>query len=180
MKIYTKTGDDGTTGLFSGKRVSKSSSYIEAYGNVDELNSWIGYCLSGCKDKEFQKDLLLIQHDLHTVCADLATPIDSNGKISRVGPNRATHLEKLIDKFEIELSPLTRFILAGGTALSSQLHIARTVCRRAERSVYRHSEQEKVNHEVIVYLNRLSDLLFVMARVANHRAGVQDVFWDQA
>lgn len=177
MKIYTKTGDDGTTGLFSGSRVPKSSSYVEAYGSVDEVNAWIGYCAASTKDKEFHRDLLAIQHDLHSVCADLATPLASKGKVLRIQADRANRLEKLVDHFEAELSPLTQFILAGGSELSARLHIARTVCRRAEREVIRHSEKEKMNSEVVIYLNRLSDLLFVMARAANRRAGLGDVLW---
>ncbi len=179
MKIYTKTGDDGTTGLFSGARVSKSSLYVEAYGTVDELNSHIGSCLVVCKDKELEKDLVKIQHDLHTVGADLATPIGAKVKILRIDTGRAQRLEKLMDHFEKELSPLTRFILAGGCELAARLHIARTICRRAEREVVELGEKEKINSEVVIYLNRLSDLLFIMARVSNHRAGVSDVFWDQ-
>lgn len=177
MKIYTKTGDDGTTGLFSGKRVAKSSSYVEAYGSVDEVNAWIGYSASNCSDKELHRELLAIQHDLHSVCADLATPLDSKGKIGRVHSDRSVRLEKLVDHFETELSPLTQFILAGGSELSARLHLARTVCRRAEREVIRHSEKEQINSEIVIYLNRLSDLLFVMARVANRRADVGDVVW---
>jgi cob(I)alamin adenosyltransferase len=178
MKIYTKTGDDGTTGLFSGKRVPKSSSYVEAYGSVDELNAWLGYCASTCREKDLHKRLLDIQHDLHSLCADLATPLDAKAKISRVKAERAERLEKWVDEWETELSPLTQFILAGGTELASKLHIARTVCRRAEREVIRHADQEKMNPEIVIYLNRLSDLLFVLARVANRRASVIDIFWE--
>jgi cob(I)alamin adenosyltransferase len=178
MKIYTKTGDTGTTGLFSGARVSKSSSYVEAYGSVDELNAWIGYCVSHCKEKDLRSELLQIQHDLHVVCADLATPIDAKAKITRLNSEKTLRLEKRLDRHEEELSPLTQFILAGGSDLSAKLHIARTVCRRAEREVIRHSEREKANPEVAVFLNRLSDLLFVMARVANRRADLPDVIWE--
>ena len=181
MKIYTKTGDDGTTGLFSGGRVLKNSSYIEAYGTVDELNSWIGHCQAVCKDKEIATHLDQIQHDLHAVCADLATPIDAKAaaKIERVGEGRAEKLEGWIDSYEKELKPLTQFILAGGSELASRFHIARTVARRAERLAVAHSQLEKINFLTIVYINRLSDLLFVLARVANHRAGVADVTWDK-
>lgn len=180
MKIYTKTGDDGSTGLFSGKRVPKNSSYIEAYGTVDELNAWIGHCNSACSDEEISEKLIQIQNDLHTLCADLATPLDAKtGKVERLDEKRSQKMEPWIDAFENELKPLTQFILAGGTELASRFHIARTVARRAERLMVSHSQSEKVNPQTIVYMNRLSDLLFVMARVANHRAGVPDIFWTK-
>lgn len=178
MKIYTKTGDDGSTGLFSGTRVSKDSSYIDAYGTVDELNSWLGFCGAVSRDKEISEELVHIQNDLHVVCADLATPMESKAKIDRVKAERAKRLEGRIDEFEKELKPLTQFILAGGSELGARLHIARTVCRRAERLVVAHASKEKVNHEVVVYLNRLSDYLFVIARLANRRGQVEDILWD--
>ena len=179
MKIYTKTGDDGTTGLFSGKRVSKTSSYIAAYGTVDELNSFIGFASASCKDPEISKELFQIQNDLHSVCSDLATPADTNAKIQRLEAERALRLEKAIDVFEKELQPLKQFILARGCELSARLHLARTIARRAEREVLLHSEKEKMNAEVVIYLNRLSDFLFVLARLANHRAKISDVLWDK-
>lgn len=178
MKIYTKTGDDGTTGLFSGGRVPKNSSYIEAYGSVDELNSWLGLCGAASHDKEISAELLQIQNDLHTVCADLATPLDSKAKVERIKGDRAKRLEKKIDDFETELKPLTQFILAGGSELSARLHVARTVCRRAERRLMDHASKEKLNNEVLIYLNRLSDYLFVIARLANRRGQVEDILWD--
>ena len=178
MKIYTKTGDDGTTGLFSGRRVSKTSSYIEAYGTVDELNACIGLCVSACADAEIKTELLRIQHDLHSVCADLATPMDVNVKVDRVTEEKAKRLEKLMDQFETELEPLRQFILAGGSELASRLHLARTVARRAERAVIAHGELETINQEVVICLNRLSDFLFVVARLANKRSSVSDVLWD--
>ena len=179
MKIYTKTGDDGTTGIFSGKRVSKNSSAIEAYGTVDELNAFIGFCAAVSEDMEISKELMQIQNDLHLVCADLATPLDAKVKIHRLENSRALRLEKSIDRFEKELQPLKQFILAGGSELASRLHLARTIARRAERRVITHAGLEKTNEEVIVYLNRLSDFLFVIARVANHRSKISDIFWNQ-
>ena len=179
MKIYTKTGDDGTTGLFSGKRVSKDSSYIETYGTVDELNAFIGHAMTVCEDKSLYDCLLQIQHDLHAVCADLATPLDANVKIERIADVRARRLETWIDDFEKELQPLRQFILAGGSELASRIHIARTIARRAEREAVAHAQQVDANAETIIYLNRLSDFLFVLARVANHRLKVQDVTWDK-
>lgn len=180
MKIYTKTGDEGTTGLFSGRRVSKNSTYIESYGTVDEVNSYLGFCATATKDDEILSDLYKIQNDLHVVCADLATPHDANAKIERVTSDRAQRLEGRIDHYEKELIPLTQFILAGGTELSARFHIARTVCRRAERVTVHHGSLEKINKETIIYLNRLSDFLFVLARVANSRAGVKDIAWNQS
>lgn len=179
MKIYTKTGDDGTTGLFSGKRVSKTSSYIEAYGTVDELNAYIGFAVSACEDPKIKKELLLIQHELHSICADLATPYDLKTKVERFGGTGAERLEKLIDELEKSLEPLRQFILAGGCELAARLHLSRTVARRAERCVIAHGAQEKMNAEIVIYLNRLSDLLFVMARYANKRSQITDVLWNQ-
>ncbi|MBN8554006.1 MAG: cob(I)yrinic acid a,c-diamide adenosyltransferase [Deltaproteobacteria bacterium] len=180
MKIYTKTGDDGTTGLFSGKRVPKTSSYIGAYGTVDELNSFVGFAAVVSKDSEISKELFQIQNDLHVLCSDLATPLDANAKIHRIESARTSRLENAIDLFEKELQPLKQFILAGGSELSARLHLARTVSRRAEREVLLHAEKEKINAEALIYLNRLSDYLFVLARLANHRAQISDVFWDKS
>lgn len=183
MKIYTRTGDDGSTALFSGTRVSKDSSAIEAYGTVDELNSWLGFCLASLAGPEFREiksDLLQVQHDLHVLCADLATPFESKTKIERLTSARAERLEAAIDRYQTELAPLAQFILAGGHESSARLHIARTVCRRAERLTVSDSHQRQVNPETITYLNRLSDYLFVAARLANRRAGVSDVPWDQS
>ena len=184
MKIYTKTGDGGQTGLFSGKRVSKASLQVDAYGEVDELNSWLGLVLTELKAAAFvsadiQTELTKIQHDLHRVGADLATSLESAAKIDRMTADRASDLEGLIDGFESELSPLTQFILPGGSGVAAHLHISRCVCRRAERAVVRLQENLAVNAEVIRYLNRLSDLLFVLARVANKRAQVTDIFWQK-
>jgi len=178
MKIYTKTGDKGMTGLFSGDRVSKASAAIESYGTVDELNSWLGLCHSQCKDSELQKLFRLIQNDLHQLCADLATPVESGRKVDRIRSEQVVALEKSIDHFESELEPLTKFILAGGTELSATIHLARTVSRRAERRMVAYAESATVNSEAMIYMNRLSDLLFVLARVANRRAKVSDVFWE--
>ena len=179
MKIYTRTGDEGETGLFTGRRVLKNSSYLEAYGNVDELNSWIGLCIVSLSDAGLKDRLLQIQHDLHVVCADLATPLDAAAKIDRVQTDRASRLEQWIDEMENDLKPLTQFILAGGSEASARLHIARTVCRRAERGIVAHFHQEKGNSEVVVYVNRLSDYLFVAARWVNAKLSVADVVWDK-
>ena len=186
VRIYTRTGDAGKTSLWGGVRVPKNSARVEAYGTVDELNAFIGAARVQCQDSEIDALLGSIQHHLFAVGADLSAPgagADSRGGISvtRVGPEMAAGLEAHIDSFEAELPPLTRFILPGGTPLSAALHVARAVARRAERNCVTLAEQdadEGVNGEVIVYLNRLSDLLFVLARAANHRAGASDVIWN--
>lgn len=179
MKIYTKTGDDGSTGLFSGGRVKKNSSAIEAYGTVDELNAWIGSAIVVASAR-LRSFLLQIQHDLHLLCADLATPLDAKKKIDRMTEVRTKRLEKWIDEVEAELDPLNRFILAGGSEAAVRLHVARTVARRAERRMVSFSEESKMNPEALIYMNRLSDFLFVLARLANKEAGQKDVFWDQS
>jgi cob(I)alamin adenosyltransferase len=181
MKIYTKTGDDGSTGLFSGRRVSKDSSYIDSYGTVDEVNSLIGWCLveAAHLDSPLREQLVQIQHDLHAVCADLATPLDASVSMKRVTEDRILRLEKWMDAAELDLKPLKNFILAGGDELAARLHIARTVARRAERITVTHAKAEEVNPLTIRYLNRLSDYLFMAARWANHHQGISDVEWNK-
>lgn len=179
MKIYTKTGDAGETGLFSGPRVSKGSDHVTAYGDVDELNSIIGLAIAALKSDDVIADLTKIQHDLHCVGADLATPLEAKTTIDRISEDRTVALERMIDRYEGELPRLIQFILPGGDQSAALLHVARTVCRRAERSVVRLRETVAYNGEVLKYLNRLSDLLFVLARVANKRLGRQDVFWEK-
>jgi cob(I)alamin adenosyltransferase len=182
LRIYTRTGDDGTTGLFGGRRVSKADCRVEAYGSVDELNAQIGLAVTLCPDPDLCGLLLSIQHDLFSIGADLATPPDDSGSHGRatvepVTGDRAQRLESEIDRLEIELEPLRAFILPGGSALASHLHVCRSVCRRAERRTIALSHADVTNPEIIRYLNRLSDFLFVAARVANARAGVADVPW---
>ncbi|MEM6961952.1 MAG: cob(I)yrinic acid a,c-diamide adenosyltransferase [Myxococcota bacterium] len=180
MKIYTKTGDDGTTGLFGGGRVSKTALRVAAYGDVDELNAHLGLISS---DEALSKELVgwvtEIQSELFGLGAEIATPTDHQEKIAalRLTPDCVTRLEEIVDVCEQELEPLRNFILPSGTSLSAKFHLARTVCRRAERSVVLLHGQETVSSVILRYLNRLSDLLFVLARVANHRAGVPDVPW---
>jgi cob(I)alamin adenosyltransferase len=180
MKIYTKTGDDGTTGLLGPGRVLKDAPRIEAYGTVDELNAVLGLArATGGLDPELDALVARLQDDLFAVGAALADP-DPAGKFhNAVGPERAGRLEAEIDHLEAELPPLTHFILPGGTLASSQLHLARTIGRRAERHVVHlgHQPGESVPENLVVYLNRLSDLLFVVARAVNHRASVADVVW---
>jgi cob(I)alamin adenosyltransferase len=179
MKIYTKTGDSGETSLFDNTRVSKADARVDAYGEVDELNAAIGAVLSTPTDADLAELLQTIQRELFALGARLADPSSRiAGRVEKVVVNEAgvARLEQAIDRFEGELPPLRRFILPGGSPAGALLHLARTICRRAERRVIGLGAGA-VEPIVIVYLNRLSDLLFVMARVANHRAGVAEVEW---
>jgi cob(I)alamin adenosyltransferase len=179
MKIYTKTGDRGQTALFGGARVSKASVRVSAYGDVDELNSHLGVVCAHGPDAALATRLREIQEELFSLGAELAKNPDKDVDLGvpGVGDVQIERLERDIDAFETELEPLKTFILPGGTPSAAFLHVARTACRRAERAVVLLTEAEPVRPELVRYLNRLSDLLFVMARVANHRAGVADVPW---
>jgi len=182
MKIYTKTGDGGETSLMGGGRVSKDHIRVSAYGDVDETNAAIGLARVTAPT-DFEADLLAtIQHDLFTIGGSLATPEPDRLKQQQrdkviVPADRIVALEAAIDAADRELPPLTAFVLPGGTPKAAALHLARTICRRAERTVVHLGHLEHVPEEVLVYLNRLSDLLFTLARLANHRAGVADVTW---
>jgi cob(I)alamin adenosyltransferase len=180
LKIYTKTGDDGTTGLLGSQRVLKDDPRIDAYGTVDELNAVIGLARSTAMDGGTDAILAKIQNDLFTVGSALADPNPSGTFHSLVTLTMAEELERQIDALELELPPLTQFILPGGSPASAHLHLARTVCRRAERLVVRlaHLPGEDVSETVVVYLNRLSDALFVLARHVNWKAGFDDVPWS--
>lgn len=177
MKIYTKTGDDGTTGLYGGGRVSKASARIECYGTVDELNSVLGMTLSRDCSPECRRYLTAIQHTLFVLGADLATPNDSKASVDRIEEHNATQLEQWIDELDARLEPLKNFILPGGTESASTLHVARTVCRRAERLCVGAHEVEDLGDAVVHYLNRLSDFLFMLARWENQAAGLEDIPW---
>lgn len=174
MKIYTKTGDRGQTGLIGGKRVSKASLRIEAYGSVDEVNSALGVVLNQLEKLPLHEVIRHIQNDLHLLCADLADP-NLAGNTPRALRDHAAALEKECDALEARLPALTQFILPGGAPAAAQLHWARTVARRAERRVVELAAHEEVNPCVVQYLNRLSDLLFLMARWANVQAGVSEL-----
>jgi cob(I)alamin adenosyltransferase len=179
MKIYTKTGDRGDTRLFDGTKVRKHHDRVDAYGDIDELNSFIGAAASFVTDAELATILADIQKDLFSVGAQLADPKfreRASGKF-QLAPERTAVLEETIGRFETELPPLRQFILAGGGHAGALLHVARTVCRRAERRVVKLSEEVEVSAGVIEYLNRLSDFLFVIARVVNYREGKQEVPW---
>ncbi|MBM4378287.1 MAG: cob(I)yrinic acid a,c-diamide adenosyltransferase [Deltaproteobacteria bacterium] len=179
MRIYTKTGDTGETGLFGGGRVKKSDGRVDAYGEVDELNAHLGLARSLGLDPELDALAARLQEQLFVLGGIIATPLGSKAAASlpKLQPEWVTEMERAIDRFDDELKPLTNFILPGGSASASALHVARTVCRRAERRVVPLQEADKVDIACVVYLNRLSDLLFTMARAQNHRAGVADDLW---
>lgn len=182
MKIYTKTGDQGETGLFGGPRVRKDSPRIEAYGTVDELNAVLGAARVETTELDAHLDELLarVQNDLFDLGAELASPQAEKHRRA-IAAAQIAELEQAIDRYEERLPPLREFILPGGSPAAAQLHLARTVCRRAERLVVALSAApgESVSDLAIVYLNRLSDLLFVLARVANQLAGKADVAWQK-
>jgi cob(I)alamin adenosyltransferase len=178
MKIYTKTGDDGTTGLQGGKRVSKFNPRILAYGAVDEINSILGIILSKNVDNDLKKIFIKIQNDLFVMGSDLSNP-NLDDKKNRISSELVQYLEEKIDQFENELTPLSNFILPGGHHLASLIHFSRTVTRRAESNLVMLSEKESINQNCQKYLNRLSDLLFVLARLVNKRNGINDTIWGQ-
>ena len=181
MKIYTKTGDAGDTGLFGGGRVPKNHPRVEAYGDVDELNSSIGFARAIEKMPRVDDVLLPVQRDLHAIGALLATPnrekMAQHLEKARIDDDRIRELEQAIDAGDDELEPLRTFIIPGGTPKAAALHVARTVCRRAERRVVQLAGESEIPAVVVVYLNRLSDLLFTLARVANRRASVEETSW---
>jgi cob(I)alamin adenosyltransferase len=181
MKIYTKTGDAGDTGLFGGGRVPKDHPRVQAYGSVDELNASLGMARALEPLPRIDDVLLPIQRDLFSLGALLATPdpakVRDHLEKASLGDARIAELERAIDDGEAELEPLRAFILPGGTVKAAALHLSRTVCRRAERDVLAMSRSEELPPIVIIYLNRLSDLLFVLARVAARRAGAAEITW---
>ena len=179
MKIYTKTGDTGMTGLLGSGRVSKDDARIDSYGTVDELNAVLGLARSSGVPVDLDRWLAAVQDDLFAVGSALADP-DPDGRFyGAITEAHTLRLEGQIDDMEAGLPPLTQLILPGGTPSAAQVHLARTVCRRAERLVValRNMPEEQVSDDVLVYLNRLSDYLFVMARAINHRTGVADIPW---
>ena len=199
MKIYTKKGDSGKTDLFGiSKRTSKSSIRVSTYGEIDELNSFIGLIRATANSvyklnnidvkfkknyKNMEKALVKIQNDLFIIGADLATPKPNKkynrlSKMKKIGIKDINKIEKLIDDCTINLEPLKNFILPGGSILASLFHISRTICRRAERNTVELSEKEDINKNIIPYLNRLSDLLFVFARISNKSLKIKDIKWE--
>lgn len=181
MKIYTRTGDTGKTGLFGGPRVSKHHIRIESYGTVDELNAVLGMVLANAPSEDalqpVSDTIHRVQTELFVIGADLATPSDARAATVRVSDEHVRRLEQEIDALDADLPPLKRFILPGGTIMAAHLHLARTVCRRAERLVVALAEQEDINEHTIVYLNRLSDWLFTATRAVNQALGVKENEW---
>lgn len=177
MRIYTKTGDDGTTGLFGGDRISKDALRIETYGTIDELNAVLGVARCHEMAKEFDDILDVLQNDLFCLGADLASPNPENRHVHRMDESDIARIEGMIDYVDGLLPALSNFILPGGSPLAAHLHVARNVCRRAERKAVALRREELIGKAVIVYLNRLSDLLFVLARWANVKSGRQEVQW---
>jgi len=185
MKIYTKFGDTGQTALFDGAKVPKDHLRIETYGTVDELNSHLGLALVDCTDPALHSLLTQIQHQLFDLGADLATPLNSKNshKVHRIDPSHIAFLETQIDAATEKLPQLKRFVLPGGSITAARLHIARTVCRRAERNLVSLLAAESpatLGADPLIYLNRLSDLLFTLARLANKLANLPDIEWDPA
>ena len=189
IRIYTRTGDQGETGLFGGRRVSKDDLRVEAYGTADELNAVLGVALAQCADTELASLLLFLQGEIFQLGSDLATPPEEDTRrgritIRRIAAENVERLEALIDRWESELTPLQNFILPGGHPLAAALHQCRAVCRRAERRAItlKRSEAKSgepaVSDNVLKYLNRLSDLLFVLSRAANRRNTVEDIPWN--
>lgn len=179
MKIYTRTGDTGETGLYGGTRVSKDTIRVEACGTIDELNACVGSVRSQIRDAGISAILHRIQNALFDLGADIAT-LDTHPKAAnlRIPPTLTAELECEIDRLDNQLPPLKAFILPGGSVDGAALHLARTVARRAERRVVSLAAKETVNPEVVIYLNRLSDLLFVLARVVNHRSDESEPLWE--
>jgi len=183
VKIYTKTGDGGETSLFGAGRVSKAHARVEAYGSVDELNSTLAWAVAHVADEQIGQRLAAMQHDLFALGAELASPPPPDGRRRPDTPSlpiaRVAEMESWMDEAEGELPELRAFVLPGGTPGAAALHLSRTVCRRAERSVVRLAEDEAVSEDVVRYLNRLSDLLFTFARLENHRSGTPDIEWKK-
>jgi cob(I)alamin adenosyltransferase len=177
MKIYTKNGDKGETALIGGRRVAKDDARIEAAGQVDELSSVLGIVAAFSEDGELRETITKIQRTLFVVGADLATPAGEKIAIPRLSPSKVGELEELIDKVDADLPKIESFILPGGSKTASLMHLARTICRKAERCVVTLDRYEKVNEAIPIYLNRLSDLLFVLARSINYRKKIPETLW---
>jgi cob(I)alamin adenosyltransferase len=182
QKIYTRTGDAGETALFGGGRVTKSHPRVEAYGDVDELNAVLGWAAAVTADGPTRDRLHVLQGDLFAVGAHLATPDDGAGRprpwIPAIPEDRVAQMEAWIDEADAVLPPLRAFILPGGSAGAAALHLARTICRRAERRIVRLAHDEPIEPSILVLLNRMSDYLFTVARLENHKAGTADPIWD--
>jgi cob(I)alamin adenosyltransferase len=179
MKIYTKTGDNGDTSLFGGKRLAKSNLRIDAYGTVDELNAQLGVVRALKPPTEVDDILEQLQNQLFVLGADIATPIEIvSSKIQRIQQDHIHSLEKIIDQIDTQLKPLHSFILPGGQIVGAQMHVARSICRRAERLIDALGRKENIGKFPLIYLNRFADLLFVLARYVNYRAGIEETVCD--
>lgn len=178
--IYTKTGDKGDTGLFGGGRVRKDDPRVEAYGAVDELNAFLGVAAATCEDDQVRGWIATIQDELFVLGAELATPQPDRvkKKVQELGATEIEAMERIIDSIDGEVPALRHFVLPGGHPGATHLHVARTVCRRAERRVVTLSEDTTIRGETVAYLNRLSDLLFMLARLVNHRHGIAEPIWN--
>lgn len=179
-RVYTRRGDEGTTSLASGQRVPKNDPRIEAYGTVDELNSFVGLARESARElPELARILLRVQHELFNLGAILATmPKDVHPKQARITAAESEQLEREIDRMNAELAPLRSFVLPGGSRLNAELHVCRTICRRAERLAVGLGAQSHVDAEALTYLNRLGDAFFVWSRWASHRAGTPETLWE--
>ncbi len=180
MKIYTKRGDRGETGLIGGSRVLKSALRVEAYGEVDELNALLGTVMARLADGAIKDSLLGVQRDLFAIGAHLADPggqVEKKSEKAAVGEERVKTLEGIIDRYEAALPPLRSFILPGGNEAGALLHLARAVCRRAERRMVALAQEAPISPLLLVYINRLSDLLFILARAANRESRVEELPW---
>jgi cob(I)alamin adenosyltransferase len=180
MKIYTRKGDKGETGLIGGKRVLKSALRVEAYGEIDELSAVLGWIRAKLTDETIRAELLQIQRDLFAVGAQLADPsghVEEKAEKAGISEGRVRELEGIIDRYDTALSPLRAFILPGGSEGGALLHLARTVCRRAERRMVALSQDVPLSPVLITYINRLSDLLFTLARAVNREAGIEEIPW---
>ena len=179
MRIYTRTGDKGETGLYGNTRLDKDSQRIKTIGDIDELNAFLGYAHSLISDTDIANLLNRMQNELFDLGADLAVlETHHQAESLRISNDLVLEQERMIDCFQQELPPITHFILPGGLTSASVLHLARTVCRRAERNVVSLKKSNSINPEILQYLNRMSDLLFVLARVVNHRAGKPEIHWN--
>lgn len=180
MKIYTRTGDDGTTALFGGTRLRKDAVRIEAYGSVDELNSVLGLARATSRDARITAMIARVQNELFTLGSDLATPLDeAKVQVPRITDTHVAWLEAAIDELEGTLAPITYFILPGGSETAARLHLARTVCRRAERITVHLASMDAITPADVRYLNRLSDFLFVLARAANAADDTAEIRWEK-
>jgi cob(I)alamin adenosyltransferase len=181
MKIYTKTGDTGNSGLFGGRRVPKNDARLEAYGTLDELNAQLGLLLCEKVAPQTRATVVWLQNTLFIAGADLATPFsveEKTGKAQRISDEHIAKAETFIDAYEAELPELRNFILPGGTRAAALLHIARTVCRRAERVIVCAQQKDEINEKLLIFVNRISDLLFVLSRYENHSSGIADTKWE--